>query len=225
MACCRRMIAIILDSPRPPPHQNVAAAAHRESYVRNPAVRATYGSVTPLLTSRIWSGCNRRRARRSGALRQQLLSAVQPLRREEAPLLGGGARNECALVARPNICATPPHPLKPRPYLCPLSCLICSAFIFVLFFFDAKKGGGGAKLKVEAGGGGVCVGMDGEGERWRKSGREEEDERLPIHLPILPPPSGPPTPPYNFSLGASYKPTIYLHYAPEIAICRFAGKK
>lgn len=36
----------------------------------------------------------------------------------------------------------------------------------------------------------------------------------------------PPLPfPYNFSLGASYKPTIYLHYAPKIAICRFAGKK
>lgn len=34
-----------------------------------------------------------------------------------------------------------------------------------------------------------------------------------------------PPPPYNFSLGSSYKPTIYLHYAPEIAICRFAGKK
>lgn len=41
--------------------------------------------------------------------------------------------------------------------------------------------------------------------------------------PIPNPPRHPPL--TTFLWGASYKPTIYLHYAPEIAICRFAGKK
>lgn len=61
----------------------------------------------------------------------------------------------------------------------------------------------------------------------RRQGRgsqEWEEEEHP-HSPAPSPPHLNPPHPYNFSLGASYKPTIYLHYAPEIAICRFAGKK
>lgn len=57
-----------------------------------------------------------------------------------------------------------------------------------------------------------------------RGGNQEWEEEKHPHPRASSPRLNPP-PPYNFSLGASYKPTIYLHYAPEIAICRFAGKK
>lgn len=94
----------------------------------------------------------------------------------------------------------------------------------------------GFRLHLRRDGGRAGVG-DGRWWRWRRKNISVSISGLPASMPAAltpipdPPPHHPPPPhcfsrpPYNFSLGASYKPTIYLHYAPEIAICRFAGKK
>lgn len=122
----------------------------------------------------------------------------------------------------------PRHLRTPKPchtftfsYIHP-SLATCTRFLFIqttpLSFvsnFEKKwerhgKGGGVRKIKI--------VETERGRERW---GRRES---IPYSACLLPTPQ-PSTPPYNFSLGASYKPTIYLHYAPEIAICHFAGKK
>lgn len=46
-------------------HLGSQTAAHWESNIHDPTIRATYGSVTLMLTRGIWSGCNRRRVRQS----------------------------------------------------------------------------------------------------------------------------------------------------------------
>lgn len=100
----------------------------------------------------------------------------------------------------------------------PCRAVALSAFVFICAEVEAA-------LKSETAGGG---GWGEEAEEGRASPSPSVPSPLhasgPHPIPDAAPP--PPSPPgYNFSLGASYKPTIYLHYAPEIAICRFAGKK
>ena len=119
--------------------------------------------------------------------------------------------------------STSVHP-KASPYLhllhystpCFLLHVFIVFFLFYMFRGRHRKGGAGRKFNLKE--------METEKGDCGSGGRRRRRRRRSKSIPPSPP-QPPPPPPYNFSLGASYKPTIYLHYAPEIAICRFAGKK